>query len=559
MILSDERLTELLKKIDYFNRNKISDYEYVKELNYIDPNGYLEKLDNNIDHVVFGRRGSGKTTLLQKSIDRKLDKDICILSDCESLKDDTQITILIKLIQKTLKGMLNNINELEYLTMKKKYKHQCKGLTSIFYKIFKIDTIKDTYENLNYIYIMLNFFNNSLYELLEMENEIEIKVNEEFEKINIRKNSTSLKAQLNAEAKLKTNIEFRNIIRDFCLTINSTVDSSYNYTHTNNNKKVSKQSYAYVKKIKKEELLLNLKEPLVDLFNRYTKYYNKKIILFLDDFYYINKNSQPFIIKYIHQLNKLCTNNSFSFKLCSLPNRFKLNNDDEYDLSIEDDFSPIDIDRELFDLEEIKDFLLDIICAISNEDITPNDFKTLFKPRKEIYYFISACGGNPRDFMNFLDLVIREGRKNNKKNITRRLIYYASHKSQTRKENSIEDDSILDKDIILQSLNLLKTDFIENKKTNIFLYPIDLNEKHDKLLKSLLNLGYIHILKENIVSDYHGKKTYVPYLVDMSLYVTSQSMKKNMEFREYWEKDNSSRLTNITSAPTWVFPENLIS
>lgn len=559
MKLDDKRLDDFLMKVEKYNRNKIVDYEYVKDLNYVDPNKYIKKLDSNRDHIVFGRRGSGKTTLLQKSIESKLINDICVIVDCEPLKDNSKTNLLLELLQSVIKEIKKNFDFSNYKQLRREYNKKYKKITKYLYRIIKNNesNVKEEFEELNYIYSMIVYFENTILQIIKMEDEIQVKVDQKLQ------DSLQVTNKVLAELGIEGELHLKNDIFEKISTVNAAINlvakGQFEYQQLSNHSQEETKTISFVKVLNKKEIIMGLKEPIVDFLNIYYEYYKKRIVLYLDDFYQIHRDSQPFIINYLHQINKVTRDNAFSFKLASLPNRFNFNEEGKRDLSIEDDFSTIEIDKDLSDISAITDFLLDIMSAISEESIMPSEFKKLFRPQNEINYLVCACGGSPRDFSNYLEHVIRNARKNNKKKISRRDIYYAANKFKARKEKSIEDENILDKDLIIEAMGCIRNEIINGEKTNIFLYPLDMNEKHEALLKSLINLGYIHLIKEEIISDYHQKKPYVPYLIDMSQYVTEKSMKPNFNFRKFWVKDDNYRAINITSAPIFVFPEKVLN
>jgi AAA+ ATPase superfamily predicted ATPase len=132
-------------------RNKINDYSFVDQFHYIDPNNYISKLDATIDHVIFGRRGSGKTTLLQKSIKRHSDKNNCVLIDCEILKSESELSIIISFIEKISESIKSQIDRehLKKLSTKKFMNTNC--LSRKFVDKEKRDDITNAYNNYRFL------------------------------------------------------------------------------------------------------------------------------------------------------------------------------------------------------------------------------------------------------------------------------------------------------------------------------------------------------------------------------------------------------------------------
>jgi hypothetical protein len=202
---------------------------------------------------------------------------------------------------------------------------------------------------------------------------------------------------------------------------------------------------------------------------------------------------------------------------------------------------------------------LDICSALVEGRITAKEFEDAFSTKDVLNYAIIACGGNPREFLILFERLIRNGIKNDVLKIGKTMIYSIVFDTIEEKENSIKDDEVLSKEKVLEAVGLIKEQIVTDKNTNVFLYPQELYEKHSFVLKSLISFGYVHQLKESIVSDYHGKKTFVPFCIDMSLYVTESSMKRKFDFKEFWVRDDKSRLINIVKAPQWNLPESFFN
>lgn len=114
---------------------------------------------------------------------------------------------------------------------------------------------------------------------------------------------------------------------DSALNVPSDIEITANIEDNTETTTISKLKVK--KNIFKKDVIGGLKHSIVELVNVYHDVFGKRIILFLDDFYYIKRDKQPYVLNYIHQVNKTCTNSSFSFKLSALPNRFKMNYDNE--------------------------------------------------------------------------------------------------------------------------------------------------------------------------------------------------------------------------------------
>ena len=126
------------------------------------------------------------------------------------------------------------------------------------------------------------------------------------------------------------------------------------------------------------------------------------------------------------------------------------------------------------------------------------------------------------------------------------------------KDNNIETDFGCSTGLIQEAIALIAKEIVEEKNTNVFLYPKALAEKHEYLLKNLVNLRYLHVIKDTISSESRKKEDFVAYLVDMSFYAVNKRLKQGFNFCQFWVRDSESRLTELRKAKIWNFPESLI-
>lgn len=143
----------------------------------------------------------------------------------------------------------------------------------------------------------------------------------------------------------------------------------------------------------------NIQSKIIDIINTFHTLYGKRVILFFDDFYQIKKNIHPNILEYFHTISKECIKNSFSFKVCALPDSIKYNYDGENTFSLKDDYSTINVDHNLDRLNHQMEYLLDILCKLHNEiNINPQEIKNLFVG-ENLTHCVLGAGGLPRDFL----------------------------------------------------------------------------------------------------------------------------------------------------------------
>lgn len=523
MDINSKEITNLLEVIENVRRRKIVDERY-SDIIYIDPLEYVTKLKAQNNHIISGRRGCGKTTIMLASMNNR-ENYRYISIDCQIYRKNDPDTIIIKFLLKILEIVKENLVEKKSnISMLSKLGEEAKELN-------------------NFIQIIDNVIENLL-ELKNMPNSLDYKVktNEKYSEEKENRQIKDLEWQINLIGKLKTINTKVNFLNE--IVLNRSIRSEV----------IKESSNEYIKHTEKSSLIDELIEGIGEILTEHKKITKKEIGLYLDDFYQISLNNQTRIIQYFHDVFKNCENKSFCFKICTLPNRIKINYDGENILSLKDDFSTINLDRNLSDLEESKDYLLQIISSLEkNLNITPKDIESLFTNKGVLLNLIIGSGGIPRDFLIMFAEVVSIVRANNENKIGKTIIYSVVNSMREDKDKNIEYDSDITQLMISSAIEEIEKEIVSNKNTNVFLFSHNQDEKKISLMRNLVNLRYFHIIKENTSSENRKKEMFTAYLVDMSFYVKGKQKKRGFNERPFWEKDERSRLKHIESAPIFKF------
>jgi hypothetical protein len=237
-----------------------------------------------------------------------------------------------------------------------------------------------------------------------------------------------------------------------------------------------------------------------------------------------------------------------------LPHRIKLNPDGNYDLSIKDDFSPIKLDYDLADFENLKKHLISILINLDiSIGLSLQEFRSCFTNDEALDFALIASGGIPRDFIVLFADLVTNAINGGRTTIAKENIYSVVNQLREEKEQNIEFDSDISPEKIRQSISEITNKIIEKYNTNVFLYPHEKSVEEENILRNLVNLRYIHPIKENISSETIKKKTFDAYLVDMSLYAINARMPRDFNFRHFWVKDKSQRQPDLHRAPIFQF------
>ena len=559
MDVNSNELSRLLLDIEKVRRRKVVDYKENENVEYIDLANNVDKLSIPNNHLIFGRRGSGKTTLILVSA--KVNSNVVSAIDIQPMKKDNAVSVIMKIMSQVLLELQENFNEY-FLNIECEYKKQYKGISGfISWMSRKRDeSVEIAYEEGKIFSELLRKEINLLEHLKLTPDEITYAVSQEGK----RSSETSIKREYTSE--IRESLEMDVKLQGKYKIIESKIDTSLSAMESYSCNNVSEMKNASSSEIKssftrtyrKQELLQEQRESITFIFNESKRIRKKSVFIYLDDFYQIPMEVQPEIIQYLHDIYKNCSNNSFCFKIATLPYRLRMNQDGN-DMSYKDDFSPIKLDYDLSELDRTKDYLLSILVNINPAlNITKQDIENLFNSPDVLTYAIIATGGVPRDFLlMFMDLV-RTTQRDNKTTIQKEHVYTVVKSLRDDKDNNIEYDSDVSPDLIREAVELLNVEVVGRFNTNVILYPKALAEKHEVLLKNLTNLRYLHIIKDSTTSESRKKEEFVAYLIDMSFYAVNKRLKQGFDFRRFWEVDSKSRLTQLRQSRIWNFPDDLL-
>lgn len=560
MDIKSGQLSTLLLDVEKVRRRKVVDYKSEQDIKYIDLADNLKTLNISNNHLIFGRRGSGKTTLILASVKRN--DNIVTAIDVQSMKNDNSLNIIIKIILQVLFDVQENFRGY-FNKIETKYKIQYKGVRGFGCWLLRTrdKEIKVRYEE-----------GKKYLELLKKEIDLIRKLNLAPEEITYiisqegrQTNSTLFRNEYVSESKDSMDIEvklqgqYKIIESKINFSMNAMESYSYNNVSEIKDESSSEIKTSFTRTYRKQELLLEQRDSISFLLNEIERITKQHIFVYLDDFYQIPMKNQPEIIQYLHDIYKNCRNNSFCFKIATLPYRLRMNQEGSVDMSYKDDFSTIKLDYDLSELDRTKDYLLSILVNINPVlHISKQDIETLFNNSEVLIYTIIATGGVPRDFLLMFVKLVKTARLDNKTTIQKEHVYTVVKSLRDDKDNNIEYDSDISPDLIREAVEILKEDVVGKMNTNVILYPKLLVDKHEALLKNLTNLRYLHVIKDSTTSENRKKEEFEAYLVDMSFYAVNKRLKPGLDFRRFWETDSKSRLTQLRQSKIWSFPDELL-
>lgn len=558
MNLEDEKLKLLERKIEEVRRRKIADCEQ-QDFEYIDSDNNLEKLKVYNNNIIEARRGCGKTSIILKALEET--KEISVRCDCQIYRREEKDLIVLDLLKEIMICIKNSIQTEEKMNFMQKYYDRTKGIIGFLRKKFKRINDEETKE-----YESITCFLNWINELAVIIKKIK-GLPSEYKQQLTRKNSAleSYTEKKSEKSQHENNIMGKCLIATKYSGLSTEISCASSYLDEMISESLSENSTVnetfqqeeHVQTIKRIDKVDEIKRIVIELLKAYKEQYNKGIMLYLDDFYQISKNSHPYIIQYFHDLYKMTPTNTFCFKMVTLPSSLKINNDNEVIFSIKDDFSSIYLDYDLSNLDKVQEHLIDIIVELEPKlMLTKADIVSLFTNDDTVKFLVIATGGIPRDFMTSLCDAIRISRKQQRERIGKDQVYEVIRNLKNDKDNNIEVDSELPMDKIELALEVINKEIIGAMKTNVILYPIDKAEQHESLLKNLTNLRYLHLIKTKMTSE-KTKQDCRAYLVDMTFYACAR-IPSSFDFCRFWEKDDASRFNNLRRAMVWSFSDEQI-
>lgn len=552
MNINDDKLTNLCNELAVILRRKIVDIDTstLDDIKFIDPFNYSNDLTLKVNNLVLGKRGSGKTTLFLSSI-KQLSDSIIVTKDCQNFRNIKKSEILIIVLLEIFK--IINI-EIEQFDRKnrttKKFNNNYKGIKGV-YKFLTFSRDKSSENDYVKLYCIKESVVNLitlLNKLREIPDHLEYKISE---KANNKKEES---------IKFKSKIDLNNSLNLEIPKYYSSISGKVNLANQISFETSSKKSHdvqrttetAYVEVFDKYSLLEQLKCDLTEIINDFHSINKKSIICYLDDFYYVKIEDQPFIIQYFLDSSKLVKQKGLCFKISSIPNRIKINENSQVDFSFLHDAPTIKLDRDLSDMLNLRNHLISIISAIAIDyQISQDDIVSLFNNEEIITRTIIATGGIPRDFIMAFTKLVKLSRADFADTIKMEHLYSFVSDLKDDKVNNIEADTDIDPEKIRDTISIIQNELIDKLKTNVILYPMDKAKEHEVLLKNMANLRYIHLIAENISSEKVKNKTFTAYLIDMTFYTASKRLRQNFDFVPFWERDSSSRLNKLRNAKIW--------
>ena len=472
---------------------------------YIDIADNLGRFLSNQSHIVFGRRGSGKSTLLLTTKEKAESRGVlCIYIDGELIKvnpfPDVLLSILIRIFEHLLeqsrdyeRGILRRFRRMFY----PKSRSLNGRATNIIKGLYRLRTEPETYE---------------------------------------LQRQTTLTKQGRKGANIKVGLGQAGIGAEVDQATGSTIQETIGTTMV---------------KIRCLQQNLEVYQCLLaEMLNRLTQ----NMMLFLDDFYFIEKQYQPDVIDYLHRLSK---GTNMYLKLGTIKYRtslYRISRDTGRITGVElnNDIFPIDLDYTLEDSEAMSNFLDEILYKFAEKaNIEIGDLDNLFTEGGKDMLHLSS-GGVPRDFLNLFVKSQRIARSRLLRKMEKqRVVGEAARQylNETKKQN-LSEDSVGDSSSLTEMIDRICKFAIEKKKKTVFLVDQGESsknpEEYDKL-KQLMDLRFTHLVDSNTSATYGSRKRYEGYMVDAGLWASPRIF--GLEEVGFSKVDASGRKDELRNCP----------
>lgn len=476
-------LSEIQKLIRYIEENTRADK--VSGIEFIDPRSFKSKIQGKQNYVVFGRRGAGKSTLLKTLIPQK--ENFSIYVNLEDYKDITFPNIIIKVLIRFFEGSIKKLNEDISFWQFKKWRRKRK-------------------------------LNKSLKKLV-----------------------TELNKKIASPDAIDERRKYKATQQDggnVSATANG-VGAGLSYSDA------AESEIEHQWKIDKLNELKTSIDKIKDLIQGISELTDKQIILVLDDFYFIPKTIQPYLIDYFHRLSK---SNDFYLKIGTVKHRtnlYKQSKESYIGMELNADVYDIDLDYTLDKWNELKRFMRELLESAINSSQAKIDINEIFN-EQGFEQLCIASGGVPRDFLVlFIKCCSTLHEDSNRINVPN--VREVAIENYSNKKNALEKDSLEETNVLENIMSFIRDKVFTEKRTNVFLIEngsLDQNESVKSIIKELIDLRFVHIIDNNTSAAPSDGKRYSAYLLDVSLYTNGRPR----NFKEI-EPDIKKRRDDIRSSP----------
>ena len=282
-------------------------------------------------------------------------------------------------------------------------------------------------------------------------------------------------------------------------------------------------------------------------------YFTNNLLLFLDDFYFIERQYQPYVLDYLHSLSK---GSNLYLKIGTIRYRTTLLQYDKktsqpIGMEPSHDILPIDLDYSLDNLTAMSgvlDEILDIYAAKAGLQMSDIDHLFTAGGKKMLHI---ASGGVPRDFLNLFVRSQDIARRSKLIKLEKKVIGEAAKQYlDTTKRSNLSEDSTNDSNKLEELIERIRQFAIETKRSTVILVKEDESSEHPEeyeRLKQLMDFRFLHLVDQSTSATYGDRKRYEAYMLDAGLWAAPRAT--NLVEVDFETADEKGRKDQIRNSP----------
>lgn len=487
---------------------------------YLDPHSALARIQGSANHVVLGRRGSGKTRLLDEFKRQAEGQATYVVSvNAEDYKELTYPDILIQILRSFLREFETLLRKEPAVFSGGWWRHYALTLTHPFLQRARRKTRSLRVAEVS---------------LLGQRLETLLSDSEELEAEYTQRKDLQARKTVGERAKISSPL------------VSVGLESREEMGEKSLSERRTRQKE--LKKDKVERLLGDFKH----LLSGVCRYLNGRVVLAVDDFYFIRREDQPPVIDYIH---RICKDTKAFLKVATIKHRSQLfeRSDIARGVVAGHEIQTIDLELHLGNFDSITRFLQSIWREVC-QDVGIHDPESLFMG-DGFRQAVLASGGVPRDFFGVVRTAIGIARERKEMAVGKLRVNEAARQyTEETKVPEISRDAAAEEGL----RNLLLLDIArfarDSRKKNCLHIDRDRIENEPQLqllLDSLVDSRLLHLITDN-TSNAKRSGRFAAYLLDVGLYAHPQRRGLNaIDEIEFWVRDDAGRLKNLERSPVY--------
>lgn len=489
---------------------------------YEDAHGVLPRVEGDANHVILGRRGSGKTRLLDELSKRSSKSDTFVVSvNAEDYKELTYPDILIHILREFLREFEERLDPPQPLT-KAWWRAILSRLNHPIRTLYQ-------YRDRRSLKQRVGQLRETLDHLLSESEELEARYRTE----EAHEEAESGKVGAHADG--------------FGASMGAASESSHRSAEAEEREFKQRES----KRIKVERHLPDFKQLLRDV----SDHLQSRILLCVDDFYFVQFDDQPKVVDYIH---RVCKDTSAYLKVATIKHRSWLYTQRDRIRGVVPghEIQKIDLDLPLGQYEAVNSFLRALWAGICS-DVGIEDAQEIFKG-VGFSQAVVASGGVPRDLFGIVKYAVGIARERQEDKVGKLRVNEAARRytEETKYPELFDITSNNQPSIRLLLMQITKFARDSRQKNTFHISKDELNARTDVrgLINSLVDGRLLHLISDNTTNAHRGGR-FSAYLLDVGLYgYPERRGKRAVKEVKFWERDSSGRLKNLERCPVFSLP-----